>query len=88
MVATDWSSLPVSEVMHRWPETIGVFIDLRLYCIGCPIGQFHTAQDVARAHGISYDRLVAEVASAIAGSRVRGGPARDHRRSAAGDGGP
>lgn len=72
--------LPVSEIMHRWPSPIGVFIDLGMHCIGCPIGVFHTLMEAAEEHRVGFDKLVAEVSAAIDGD-ARAGPARARHRS-------
>ncbi len=81
------SDLTVGEIMHRWPSTIGVFIDLQLHCIGCPIGAFHTLTDAAHEHGVSIENLLAEISVAIDGD-TRAGPARRRRRSSSGDESP
>ncbi|HEY0917752.1 DUF1858 domain-containing protein [Devosia sp.] len=62
----DFSGLNVADIMSRWPATIGVFIDFRMHCIGCPIGHFHTLADAAEEHRIPLDRLAVEIAAAIA----------------------
>lgn len=82
-----FSDLTVGEIMRQWPSTIGVFIDLHLHCIGCPIGVFHTLADAAHEHGIKLAELVAEVSVAI-DTDARAGPARLRRRSSSGDGHP
>jgi hybrid cluster-associated redox disulfide protein len=82
-----FSDLCVAEIMHRWPSTIGVFIDLHMHCIGCPIGTFHTLADAAEEHGLVLDDLAAEVSAAIDGE-TRAGPERVRRRSAEAGGGP
>ena len=79
--------LPVSEIMNRWPSTIGVFIDLGMHCIGCPIGVFHTLMEAAEEHRVGFDKLVAEVSAAIDGD-ARAGPARARHRSSSADGNP
>lgn len=61
----DFSDLHVAEIMSRWPATIGVFIDFKMHCIGCPIGQFHTLADAAEEHVLSLDLLSSEIAAAI-----------------------
>lgn len=61
----DFSDLHVAEVMSRWPATIGVFIRLRMHCIGCPIGQFHTLADAAEEHRLSLDDLSSAIAAAV-----------------------
>ena len=79
--------LPVSEIMRRWPATIGVFIDFGMHCVGCPIGVFHTLLEAAEEHRIGFDKLVAEVSAAIEG-KARAVPGRARRRSAATGGHP
>lgn len=76
-----FSDLCVSEIMERWPTTIGVFIDYGMHCIGCPIGVFHTLSDAADEHGIPLKVLEREIAAAI-GEATRAGPARARHRSA------
>ena len=64
--------MTVSEILRRWPSTLGVFLDLHMHCIGCPIGIFHTPVDAAKEHAIPLDVLLAELERAIVGQRVRG----------------
>ena len=85
-MATGIEGMDVSAIMRRWPVTIGVFIDLGMHCVGCPVGGFTTPAEAAAEHGLPPERLIAELAAAIAGTRVRAGPARPPRQSAEGDG--
>ncbi|MDO8360814.1 MAG: DUF1858 domain-containing protein [Devosia sp.] len=75
--------LPVGEIMTRWPSTIGVFIDLELHCIGCPISPFHTLVEAADEHGLGADELTAAVEGEIARSEATDSPVSGRRRSAA-----
>ncbi|WP_349362896.1 MAG: DUF1858 domain-containing protein [Roseitalea porphyridii] len=61
----DNPDLPLDKLMARWPETIGVFIDHRLLCIGCLIAPFHTVVDACREHGVDEDTLRADLHRAI-----------------------
>lgn len=76
----DICDTPVSEIMHRWPGTLRVFIDRHLHCIGCPIGDFHTLSDAAIEHGLLAEDLCLEVTAAIA-EGTRAGRGRARRRS-------
>lgn len=76
-----FSDLCVSEIMARWPPTIGVFIDYGLHCIGCPIGVFHNLVDAAEEHGVPLEVLEREIEAAIV-EATEAGPARARRRSA------
>lgn len=48
----------VDDVMRRWPESIRVFLDFRMACVGCPIACFHTVDDACREHGVERDRFM------------------------------
>jgi hybrid cluster-associated redox disulfide protein len=50
--------LPVDDIMRRWPRTIRVFLELKLACVGCPIGVFHTVDDAAAEHGLDRDDVL------------------------------
>ncbi len=81
MKIEEFSDLCVGEIMQRWPTTIGVFIDLHMHCIGCPIATFHTLADAADEHGLSLDMLLTEISAAIDEATAEG-PERVRRRSA------
>ncbi len=61
MPTTDIATLSLAEIMSRWPSTIGLFLDNRMHCVGCPIAPFHTVTDAAGEHGLSYDVLLEEL---------------------------
>lgn len=83
----DFSELCVGDIMQRWPATLGVFIDLHMHCIGCPIAKFHTLSDAADEHGLPLELLVSEISAAI-DEATRAGPERVRRRSAPGGADP
>jgi hybrid cluster-associated redox disulfide protein len=56
----------VDEIMNRCPETIRVFLDYRMRCVGCPIGCFHTIADAAREHGADEARFTDDLLKAAA----------------------
>ncbi|ACK50472.1 hypothetical protein Msil_1522 [Methylocella silvestris BL2] len=51
----------VDDLMRQRPQTIGVFLRRRLYCVGCPVGHFHTIEEAAREHGLEPKALLAEL---------------------------
>lgn len=51
MAKVDLSELAVIDIMLGWPETVRVFIDWQMKCVGCPIAAFHTLADAAAEHG-------------------------------------
>ena len=46
---------PVDDVMCGTPETIRVFLQFGMRCVGCPIACFHTVDDACREHGVDRD---------------------------------
>lgn len=58
-------SKSVDDIMRLWPQTIRVFLDHRMHCVGCPIGTFHSIADSCRAHGVDIDAFTAELRRAI-----------------------
>ncbi|MEQ9155656.1 DUF1858 domain-containing protein [Roseitalea porphyridii] len=59
--------LPLDELMTRWPETIEVFLDHRLLCVGCLIAPFHTVIDACREHDVDEQSFRADLLRAIDG---------------------
>jgi len=45
----------VDDVMSGTPETIRVFLQFGMRCVGCPIACFHTVDDACREHGVDRD---------------------------------
>jgi hybrid cluster-associated redox disulfide protein len=58
-------SRSVDDIMRLWPQTIRVFLDHRMHCVGCPIGTFHNIADSCREHGVDRDAFTAELRRAI-----------------------
>jgi hybrid cluster-associated redox disulfide protein len=57
--------LIVGEVLNDWPQTIPVFMDFRLGCVGCVMAQFDTLRDICRIYGLPAPRLLEELEKAI-----------------------
>lgn len=57
--------LPLDELMARWPETIRVFLDYRLLCVGCLVAPFHTVIDACREHDVDEPSLRCDLLRAI-----------------------
>jgi hybrid cluster-associated redox disulfide protein len=58
-------TLTVSEVLTLWPETVKVFFQYRLGCVGCIIDSFDTLADVADTRGMSLEHFLSELARVI-----------------------
>jgi hybrid cluster-associated redox disulfide protein len=53
----------VDDVMRRSPETIRVFLQFRMRCVGCPIACFHTVDDACREHGVDREAFFRALAA-------------------------
>jgi hybrid cluster-associated redox disulfide protein len=48
----------VDDVMTGVPETIRVFLEFRMRCVGCPIACFHSVDDACREHGVDREMFL------------------------------
>lgn len=51
----------ILEVVQNNPETITVFQNHGLGCVGCMLAQFETLGEGAAAHGLDVDKLVEDL---------------------------
>ena len=58
----------VDDVMSGAPETIRVFLQFRMGCVGCPIACFHTVDDACREHGVDRAAFLDALRSVAAGA--------------------
>lgn len=50
--------MTIGEVVMKWPETAGTFMEWGLHCYGCAVARFENIEQGAQAHGIDPDKLV------------------------------
>ncbi len=50
--------MTISKVVAKYPETIEVFLEHGMGCLGCGIAQFETIEQGATAHGIDLKKLM------------------------------
>jgi len=58
-------SLPVSEVMARWPASVRFFTARRMACPGCVMAPFMTLREAAREYGQEPVGLAADLIRAV-----------------------
>lgn len=51
----------VAEVLDLWPQTIRVFLDHRMHCVGCSMSGFDTIADAVHNYGGALDAFLAEL---------------------------
>lgn len=48
----------IMEVVQKYPQTVPVFQEFGMGCLGCVAARFETIEQGAGAHGIDIDRLM------------------------------
>ena len=51
----------IEEIVAEHPETVRVFFEHGLLCVGCAAARFESLEQGARAHGIDVDALIADL---------------------------
>ena len=57
---------PIGDVVREFPETVPVFLEHGLGCLGCALARFENIAQGAKAHGIDVDALMVALNEAIA----------------------
>ena len=55
----------VADVLQDWPQTIPIFLEYRMGCVGCAMSPFDTLADVVEIYGLQVDRFLTELRDAI-----------------------
>jgi hybrid cluster-associated redox disulfide protein len=58
MTETVNKHMSIAEVVMKWPETAGAFMENGLHCYGCAAARYETIEQGAMAHGIDPDKLI------------------------------
>lgn len=53
--------MTIQEVVEKNPETIRIFMEHGLHCVGCAVARFENIEQGALAHGIDVDALVKDL---------------------------
>ncbi len=48
----------ITEVIHEFPETLEIFMDHGVGCIGCHAAEYETLEEGIALHGIDIDKFV------------------------------
>ncbi|NLG50061.1 MAG: DUF1858 domain-containing protein [Chloroflexi bacterium] len=57
--------MPISEIVRKYPQTVKVFLQHGLMCIGCAAARFENLEQGATAHGIDVEGLVKDLNAAV-----------------------
>lgn len=55
----------IMEVVSNYPETVEIFINAGMGCLGCAAAHFENIEQGATAHGIDVDQLMEDLNAAI-----------------------
>jgi hybrid cluster-associated redox disulfide protein len=59
--------MTIMEVVNQHPQSIKVFYEHGLFCIGCNVAYRETVEQGAAAHGIEVGPLIEKLNQAVAG---------------------
>lgn len=55
----------IMEVVQQWPDTVNIFMNFGMGCLGCAAAHFENIEQGASAHGIDVDALVNALNQAV-----------------------
>ena len=58
--------MSIMEVVQKYPDTVEVFMNAGMGCLGCAAAIFENIDQGARAHGIDVDALMEGLNKAVA----------------------
>ena len=64
------TTLSIAELLKRFPQTISIFIQYRMACVGCAIAAFHTVAEAAAIYGVDTELFISELEQKIQSSQV------------------
>ena len=57
--------MSILEVVQKYPDTVDVFVNAGMGCLGCAAAHFENIEQGAMAHGIDVDQLVKDLYSVV-----------------------
>jgi hybrid cluster-associated redox disulfide protein len=57
--------MTVGQVLRTYPQTVQVFLELGMHCLGCPSSTMESIEGAALTHGKKPDELVLQLNKAI-----------------------
>lgn len=64
-IMTLTKDMGIMEVVSKYPETIEVFINAGMGCLGCAASHFENIEQGAYAHGIDIDQLMEDLNAVV-----------------------
>jgi hybrid cluster-associated redox disulfide protein len=60
----------VSEILEKYPDTLSVFLEWKLDCLGCAMSTFCSVQDVADDYHIDSQTFLAALQNVISDPKI------------------
>ena len=57
--------MSILEVVQKYPDTVDVFVNAGMGCLGCAAAHFENIEQGATAHGIDVDALIEGLNEAV-----------------------
>ena len=57
--------MTVGQVLRLYPQTVQVFLELGMHCLGCPSSTMESLEGAALTHGKNPDELVTQLNKVI-----------------------
>lgn len=57
--------MSITEIVQQYPQTVEVFMQHGMGCLGCAAARFENIEQGAAAHGIDVDSLIAALNKAV-----------------------
>ena len=64
-MASVTKEMSIGEVVMKWPESAGAFLEFGLMCYGCAAARYETIEQGAQAHGIDPEKLIEAINKTI-----------------------
>lgn len=55
----------IGELLHIFPESAPILMEIGMHCLGCPSSQMETIEEAAMVHGIDPELLVEKLNAAM-----------------------
>ena len=57
--------MTVGQVLRTYPQTVEVFLQLGMHCLGCPSSAMESIEGAAKTHGKNPEELIEQLNKAI-----------------------
>lgn len=57
--------MSILEVVQKYPDTVDVFVNAGMGCLGCAAAHFENIEQGAMTHGIDVDQLVKDLNTVV-----------------------